>query len=407
MHWQLAFTKLLDRWFWLAAGVLGVAVVVVYTVDALRFANGVDLQVYRAGGVAMRNGIPLYAEDFSARLGTPTGLLFTYPPSAALFFVPMSLLPLGAALVVHELVNIAAIGAVTVLVCRHHRWAWRPTAFAALALTAVGPALEPIRETLHFGQINLVLLLMVCADCLLPRLGPLPRGLLTGVAAAVKLTPAVLILFFLARRDWRAAATMVATSAAITVATLVIAPHDSLQFWTNALFHNDRIGDVFYSYNQSLSGALARLGLDGGARQALWALGVLVVVPAGFLAARRAVRAGDQLGALLVVAAVGLIASPISWDHHFVWVLIAVPTLALIPRGRRWPAVLGIATFTAPVHIIWPNTREVHWHSWWQHLTGNLYLVAAIGVVVAVGWRRAAVAEPQPERVLVAAASRA
>ncbi|TDP96748.1 glycosyltransferase 87 family protein [Labedaea rhizosphaerae] len=407
MQWQLAFTKLLDRWFWLVAVAIGAIVVLVYTVDALRYANGVDLQVYRAGGVAMRHGIPLYADGFSQRLGTPTGLLFTYPPSAALFFVPMSLLPFGAALVVHELVNIAAIGAVTVLVCRHHGWAWRPTALAALALTAAGPALEPVRETLHFGQINLVLLLMVCADCLLPRLGPLPRGLLTGVAAAVKLTPAVLILFFLARRDWRAAATMAATSAAITLVALVVAPHDSLQFWTNTLFHSDRIGDVFYSYNQSLSGELARLGLSGGLRQAVWALGVLVVVPAGFLAARRAVRAGDELGALLVVAAVGLIASPISWDHHFVWVLLAVPTLALVPRGRRWLAVLAIAIFTAPLHIIWPNTREVHWTSWWQHLTGNLYLVAAIGVVIAVGLRRTAVAEPEVENAPVMAWSRA
>lgn len=380
--------KLVDRWFWGIAVVLGILVVLVHTWDALSHANGVDLQVYRAGGLALRQGVPLYADDFSQRLGTPTGLLFTYPPSAALFFVPMSLLPFGAALVVHELVNIAAIGAITVIVGRHLGWSPRRTTLTAFALTAAAPAFEPVRETLHFGQINLVLLVMICADCLLPRLGRLPRGLLTGIAAAVKLTPAVLVLYFLARRDWKAAATMTATTVVLTLLTFAVLPHDSWQFWTHALFDNNRIGDVFYSYNQSLSGELARLGLDGGAHQALWALGVLIVVPAGFVAAQRAVRAGDQLGSLLVVAAVGLIASPISWDHHFSWVLVAVPALALVPRGRRWLAVLALAVFTAPLHIIWPNTREVHWTAWWQHLTGNLYLVAAIGVVIAVGWGR-------------------
>src|SRR5581483_12201814 len=58
--------------------------------------------------------------------------------------------------------------------------------------------LQPVRETLTFGQINLVLALLVLADLLVlaPR-GSRLTGVGIGLAAAIKLTPAVFILYLL------------------------------------------------------------------------------------------------------------------------------------------------------------------------------------------------------------------
>ena len=64
--------------------------------------------------------------------------------------------------------------------------------------------LEPVRTTLYFGQINLVLMLLVLWDTARGERSRL-KGIGVGIAAGIKLTPAYFILYYLAARQWRAA----------------------------------------------------------------------------------------------------------------------------------------------------------------------------------------------------------
>ena len=150
--------------------------------------------------------------------------------------------------------------------------------------------LEPIRSNFDFGQINVVLMTLVIADCV-PRRTPWPRGMLLGVAIALKLTPAVFLLYFVLRRDGRA---VLVTAASVVVATLAgfaLAWRDSLEYWTDTVRNTDRIGTATLNTNQNIAGALARLDLGEGERFALWTLACFVVLALTVWAARRAAAA--------------------------------------------------------------------------------------------------------------------
>src|SRR5207247_8101709 len=127
------------------------------------------------------------------------------------------------------------------------------------------------------GQINLILILLVLLDLLIG----VPRkarwtGVGIGLATAIKLTPAVFIIYLLITRRWRAAAVATATAAGATLLATAFAPGDSWRFWTHSLWDTGHIGRLDRTANQSLLGALARLGLPD---RLLWA--ALVVVVAG------------------------------------------------------------------------------------------------------------------------------
>lgn len=313
-----------------------------------------DLRVYLAGGEAWWSGTNLYTADFSA----PGGLPFTYPPFAAMLFSALKPLPLPVVAVLFTAAGLALFTS-----------AGR-TAGAGFGLVALCLLLEPARGGLDLGQVNMILLGLVAADCLLPRT-PRPRGTLVGLAAAIKLTPAIFVLFFLCRRRWRPALVAVAVFAACGAIGWVRAPGQSRRFWFAAVFDPQRVGGLAYSANQSLRGLLFRLG----APEAVWlilALAVLVitvfVVP----------RLRDDLAALVAVAAAGLLISPVSWSHHWVWI---APALVLL-HGRVRVAVAAV--FAVGPHWLLPTAgdRELTW-TWWQHLIGNTYVWLALAFL---GW---------------------
>ena len=209
-------------------------------------------------------------------------LPFTYPPLAAIAFAPFALLPLPVASVAITVTTLVLLIASTVIVLTRLD-VWPPTSVTTepawlrrcwLAAAIVAPAvvyLEPIRANFDFGQINVVLMTLVIADCV-PRRTPWPRGMLLGVAIALKLTPAVFLLYFVLRRDTRA---LVVTAASAVVATLVgfaFAWRDSWEYWTDTVRNTDRIGTATLNTNQNIAGALARLGLGEGERFVLWTL---------------------------------------------------------------------------------------------------------------------------------------
>src|SRR6516162_9557924 len=335
-----------------------------------------DLDVYRTGARVLLHGGDLYGR--LPRLSNGHHLPFTYPPFAALTFIPLAVVGYSTANWLLTALTIACV-AVT-LWCFAAATTGEAGARMRRLLPWALPAallLEPVRSTLTYGQINALLMALIAADCL-TRAPRWPRGILVGIAAALKLTPAVFLLFFLLRRDLRSAARAGLSFAVCTGAGFVLAPHDSLRYWTAIAYQPARIGGIAYASNQSILGTLARLGLSDPVRTWLWLALCLLVAALAVAGMRGAIRTDKAAYALLLNAVAGLLISPISWSHHWVWAAPALLTyLSTTNPHRRRPsmfAVLALLTFVIAPHWLLASGdgRELHW-SRWQQAAGDSY----------------------------------
>ncbi|MFV9636513.1 glycosyltransferase 87 family protein [Mycobacterium neumannii] len=359
----------------------------------------IDVDVYRMGGQAWLDGRPLYADGAMFHTRGGLDLPFTYPPLAAVVFAPFALLSLEAASVAITVTTLVLlIVAVTIVLHRCDVWSKTPVTAepawlrqAWLAAAIVAPAvvyLEPIRSNFDFGQINVVLMTLVIADCV-PRRTPWPRGMLLGLAIALKLTPAVFLLYFVLRRDVRA---VVVTAVSAVVATLIgvaFAWRDSLEYWTETVRNTDRIGTATLNTNQNIAGALARLGLSEGPRFVLWTAACVAVLALTVWAVRRVLKADEPVLALICVAMFGLVVSPVSWSHHWVWALPTLLVAALVAYRRRHVA-LGVVAAAGFALMVWTPITLMPEHqetaaSLWRQLVGGSYVWWAIAVIVAAG----------------------
>ncbi|WP_367137136.1 glycosyltransferase 87 family protein [Saccharothrix sp. HUAS TT1] len=339
-----------------------------------------DLRVYRAGGEAWLRDLPVYADHFATSFGGPD-LPFTYPPIAVALFSAVALVPLQVAIVGIAVVNVLALSAICLIAAvRVHGRNERAVRWG-LGVAAAVSVFDPLRETLWFGQINLILAVLVAVDCLLPRTW-LPRGALIGLAAAIKLTPAVFVLVWVARREWRPVLTAIGSFAALGLVGFAIMPSNAREFWLHALLDPGRVGRLTYTGNQSVRGVLARLGLEGNAQVVVWVLLALVLVA---ITVHVCARSKDDVVNFLAVAVVGLLISPVSWGHHWVWIGPALVVLTAVRGGPafRAAALLVAAVFAVGPHWLFPNDNDVerHWE-WWQQVVGNAYVWCGLAFLV-------------------------
>ncbi|WTL22922.1 glycosyltransferase 87 family protein [Streptomyces sp. NBC_01506] len=304
----------------------------------------IDLMVYRAEGRTVLDGLDLYAMR-ATRAGLPT----TYPPFAAVLFTPLTLLP------VPEMRTLATVGNLLLLVAFVHlslkltfRDAVRPG--AALWVAAIAVWCEPVWTTLRYGQINLLIGVLVLWD-LTRRDGHRWAGVGIGLAAAIKLTPALFAVMLLITgllrfreagwNPWlRKAAVAVGAFLTASVASAVVLPSDSYRFWTDIVFQADRVGRVEGAANQSLRGVFAR-ALHTTDPSQWWLPVATVVAVAGLAVAVSAARRGRTAEAAMACAATALLISPVSWSHHWVWCVPMV--LLLVAHGRtEWAAAMGM-----------------------------------------------------------------
>ncbi|MFF3965988.1 glycosyltransferase 87 family protein [Streptomyces griseorubiginosus] len=317
------------------------AAVTAFTATVPLLRDWFDLRVYHgAVDTWLHHGGRLY--DYRVP-GTPYG--FTYPPFAAVAMVPMALLGLRTAIAVGLLLNLAALALVVRLLTGR---AWRRLGWYGCTLGACALALfEPLRDTFSFGQVNLLLLALVLVDGRLLATG---RGRLAGVgiglAAAVKLTPALFIGLLLVTRRWRAAAVATVVALAATGFAAVVAPDASRFYWTDAMWDTSRVGRLDYVSNQSLQGILARLGeTDRG----VWAVAVLLTLSVWAVRARRAAAAQDWTAAFALTGLTACLVSPITWVHHLVWLL---PSFAVLVRAGH-PRIAGALYAVLCTSVVW------------------------------------------------------
>jgi alpha-1,2-mannosyltransferase len=343
----------------------------------------IDLDVYRLGVQAWLHGADMYGQLPPTMVGIR--LPFIYPPFAALLLSPLALVPWSVSAVATFALSTVAL-ALTLYLASRRLWPgggrWGAVVVGALALP-VATWLEPMRETYWFGQVNILLMCLVAVDCLVehPRW---PRGVLVGVAAAVKLTPAAFVLFFLVRRDVRATIGALAGGVVASLIGFLVAPSASLRYWFGGLAGASGVSGSPFATNQTLRAVLARLDLPKGQQSVLWAALATLVLLATWVAMRHATRSGEVVLALGLNATAALLVSPTSWSHHWVWVaptLLAVLYHAVRWRSAAWgvAAALITAVFAYGAHNQLPEGegRELHWTPV-QHLVGDSYVLVAV-----------------------------
>jgi alpha-1,2-mannosyltransferase len=320
-----------------------------------------DLTVYRRSLDSWLDGRPLY--DFPrphARFG------FTYPPFAALLLSPLAALSERGARLLH---TAACAGVVVVstwwlMAPVARRAGWTPWFAVGLALPAVFVS-DPVRETMGWGQVNLFVVALVLVDVAALQHGRRWAGVGIGLATAVKLTPAVFVVYLLLTRRRRAAAVAAGTFAAATGVAFVLAPQASLQFWGSAVWETSRVGPAAETGNQSVLGLLARLAEPGEPSRLLWVLLAGGLLSVGLWRAVRAAGQGDELVGFTLTGLAGCLISPISWTHHLYWVVPAAVVLLDVAAG-------------APLSDGTPRLLRGH------EQTVRRMAAAAVGAVIAV-----------------------
>lgn len=316
-----------------------------------------DLQVYAAGGNALRHGLSVYA------IRTPDGLLFTYPPVAAILAVPLTLVPFAVAKVGWTVVMVCVPLAIAVW------FSFRPllarvgplslAAFAAvLACCAL---LYPLAREFSFGQVDIFLVALCLLD-LAPSRPGWPRGLLIGVAAAIKLEPGVFVVYLLVTRRRRDAAVAVASFAACTALAWLVSPHDSASYWTSMIFNTRRIGGSGSAQNQSLRGMALRAFEPYRtllAPTVVWLAVALVVAALGFAAARACWARGDDMAGIAITGLLAATLSPIAWIQHYCWLVVVLGVL--IGDGRSWRRVCAAVA----AGILFATTSLPTWAQDW------------------------------------------
>ncbi|MEI7718120.1 MAG: mannosyltransferase, partial [Mycobacterium sp.] len=355
--------------------IASVAARLAWTYLAPHGANFVDLHVYLGGAAAIDRPGTLYSYVYADQ--TPDfPLPFTYPPFAAVVFYPLHLVAFGLVALLWQLATLAALyGSVRISQRLMGVAAGAGAGRTAMLWTAVAIWIEPLRSTFDYGQVNVMLMLAVL--CAVDTARWWLSGLLVGVAAGIKLTPAIAGVYLAGARRWAAAA----ASAVVFLATLgvsaLVVGDQARYYFTRLLGDAHRVGPIATSFNQSWRGGISRIvGHDAGYGPAVVAAIAVTAVLA--ILAWRALDAHDRLGRLLVVELFGLLLSPISWTHHWVWLVPLMMWAIHGPlrenRGARvvgwgWLAltIIGVPwllSFAQPT--IWEISRP--WYLAWAGL---------------------------------------
>ncbi len=384
---------------------------------------------------------------------------FTYPPFGAWSLSPLTWFDYETAARLMIMAIALQTAVIVALIGRSLGWSWGSAfAIAPWAAILIQQCLEPFNQSVGFAQVNTAMMALVMIDVAAPPSWK-GRGVASGLAAAIKLTPAIAVLIFLLRRQWRSAITMVATSLTVTLLSWIISPSESARFFFDAMWDPQRAGDAYYTSNQNLKGFVAR-AVPENAWNITWAIAVaLALVAAVWLCLRiqaaatsvvtsrsvsddaapgplnaaapatgatvsaaPAAPAGDaaepaasdavatpsavatspaspvlpeNLATLLTAAVImtlGLLVSPITWSHHWVWGLASVVALIAVALRLKSAPLAAVALVQGALFIMAPHwwfshgqVNELHWNVA-EQLVGSSYTLAAIASGVALAW---------------------
>jgi alpha-1,2-mannosyltransferase len=391
----------------------------------------VDLAVYRSGGLIVRHVRPLYNPHLAAPLYDWVGygklhLPFTYTPFAAITFAVISFVPWWLSQQLSVAVDILALLTALWLTLGGLGYRRDNIRLGATMLAAAATFwTEPVLRTIYLGQVNLVLMALIIWDLCQPDTGKSRwwKGFGTGIAAGIKLVPLIFIPYLLLARKFRQAAMACAGFAFTVLLGFAILPSDSGKWWFGGLFvQGGRTGFTGWAGNQSLDGLITRLAGSVNDAKPAYIVAAVLVGAAGVTGAALLDRKGYPVPGLLMAALTGLLVSPISWDHHWVWIApgalvaahyavqavkrndkkaawaLGILAVGIVAWFGAWPArlftarlnlghdslgLLWIPRNTNPVYYDWYGDRpwftEYHWHGL-ALIAGNAYVLAGLAL---------------------------
>ncbi len=321
--------------------------------------NEYDLKIYFDALTQWRSGEGMYSY---AQWDLVNGWLgFTYPPAAALVMAPMTGLTFNGVVVLSSAAIFVSVVGLTLLSVRERVELRRPQLFFVAGLaTAAAFTLQPISQNAAYGQVNTLLALLVMFDVfVLGRRNSRWAGIGIGLAMAIKLTPAIFLVYLVVSRRWRMLRVAILTAASATLVAAVVAPSATWQYFTSLLWDSSRVGVPANTANQSINGVLARFTAPLPPDKLAWALCSIAILAVGFWRIRQAVAAQDTLLAVTVTGLVGVLISPVSWIHHAVWIVPAM--VVLVARlvssfPLRWFRLM--TTASAPFSSLDPSERR-------------------------------------------------
>jgi alpha-1,2-mannosyltransferase len=379
--------------------------------------KGFDLQVYLGGAhEALHHSHSLYTWVFEKQ---HPGIQFTYTPFAALAFAAGLALPFTGLMAVVTVVSLFALVATIWIAFRELGWEKTSRLGATMLLSGLLLWTEPVQRALFLGQVELVLMALVVWDLCQPDRRRW-KGAATGIAAGIKLVPLLFIVYLLLTRRFRQAAVAAGTFVVTVIIGFIALPNASVTWWLDGnFFQAGRTGFVGGAQNQSLRGIMTRLIGSVNGTVAPWLLVAVVVGLLGLAAAVVLDQRGYTFAGLMAAALTALLISPISWDHHWVWIApgLALIVDAAVRAGRAGQTGLRAAWYALAAVVLllfaaWPDFwnatagllqgglinyapaqgfpsgdhpayKEYHWHGL-QLLAGNLELLVGLGLFVVV-----------------------
>lgn len=384
-----------------------------------------DLDVYRAAEEVLGKVPNVYLETFTMADGSQ--LPYLYPPFSLLVLWPTQFIDLYLLEYLWGGAGLALLTAVIYLLLRRlfpatntvtvsqggtaasasnsnnavpEGASVQPTAPRvtwALAALLVLPLswLEPISTTYSYGQINLFVMSLVAIDLLRPESRRFPRGILLGVAISLKLTPALFVVWLLFIRHYRTAAWAVVSALVTTALGFLIIPAESAYYWTVFVINGDPGLPLGVGYNLSIPGFLRFVtpGQDFNYRP------IVVLVGLGVVYVWWRLRRADAfLGGLFITALAALLVSPVSWNHHWVWIAPLVVALVVVGcRNREEGLIVFALLFLAAGYLVNSQLVQVEYTTGtpsFAQLVGGLgrssYIWLALGLVIYSGVRPSA-----------------
>ncbi|ANE04419.1 glycosyltransferase family 87 protein [Corynebacterium crudilactis] len=364
----------------------------------------IDAAVYREGALALVNGESLYAQPFD--MGD-ISLPFIYPPIGAILFAPWgffefmtvelagNLMVVGSSLLLlwclYLVTNAVLKGRDRLLAFTIASVAWPIALFA-----------EPVFLNADLGQINILIMALVVID-LLPVKRRIPRGILIGLAASIKITPLAMLLYFLVKKDFRGIINAVISLVAFTAIGAVLAWENTKEFFSTTLLSLSAEGDsgvdTTFQSNSSLQAMIYRWWTLKDAADAsslpsiLWMVLSLIAIAAVAYLMHQLFARGLHVEAVMVNAMLMLLISPISWSHHWVW----LPLWAVVfflryrqhpdhPKFLLWSG-LTLTTMLLILPPKWWFGRDglnVYELNFWEKLLISDWTWLSIGLMIAL-----------------------
>ena len=380
-------------WSYMIAVVAAVILIAYLSVWGQRY--GLDLKVYRNAVDSWRSRQNPYLLTF-----TKSNLPFTYPPFALLVLSPLAWAPFPVTQWLLSAAGLAAATGSIVLVLRDmgatvtKRLLCKSFAWSCLAFIAI----EPARSAVDYGQIEFILMFIVVADLLAI---PSPyRGIGIGLAAAVKLTPLSFLIVLAVSRDVKSVIRAAVSFFTLTGLSWLFWPRASSTYWFSDVSDAARVGPIAYAGNQCWYAILHRPPFPASGSDLAWLLLSLMTLAASTFVAWRCVSAKQTAPAIVATALASLLISPISWTHHWVWVLL-IPALTPRHRGSDIPQPVrmmlwGLVALTVATPYWWfshgipAQVSEAVLPVW------TFAVLLVWSVTAFVTWRRTPVPAPVP-----------